>query len=68
MKNEMQQRSALSDPGRPIGRFRNTAYVINESRTHFDAAHAAGLMAVPGRSMTGRSLPWAPARLMGDLR
>ncbi|WGR97919.1 aminotransferase class I/II-fold pyridoxal phosphate-dependent enzyme [Bradyrhizobium sp. ISRA443] len=65
MKNEMQQRSALSDPGRPIGRFRNTAYVINESRTHFDAAHAAGLMAVPGRSMTGRSFALGTGPLDG---
>lgn len=50
----MQQRDSLSDGGRPIGHFRNTAYVINRSRTFFDAAHAAGLMAVHGRSTTGR--------------
>lgn len=37
------------------GNFRNTAYVINESRSHFDAAHDAGLMAVYGRSTHGRS-------------
>ncbi|MGY4319389.1 hypothetical protein ACVWW1_008716 [Bradyrhizobium sp. JR3.5] len=51
----MQQRSALSDTGRPTGHFRNTAYVINESMAHYDAAHAAGLMAVHGRSLTGRA-------------
>jgi 7-keto-8-aminopelargonate synthetase-like enzyme len=51
----MQQSMNLSGEGRPMGRFRNTAYVINESRTHFDAAHAAGLMAVHGRSMEGRN-------------
>ena len=31
------------------------AYVINESRTHFDAAHAAGLMAVRARATAGRA-------------
>lgn len=51
----MQQRNALSDSGRPTGQFRNTAYVINESRPYFDAAHAAGLMAVRGRSTAGRT-------------
>ncbi|MER8880824.1 aminotransferase class I/II-fold pyridoxal phosphate-dependent enzyme [Mesorhizobium sp. M0684] len=51
----MQQRMALSDGARPTGQFRNTAYVINESRRHFDAAHSAGLMAVQGRSTTGRT-------------
>ncbi|MFQ3453256.1 aminotransferase class I/II-fold pyridoxal phosphate-dependent enzyme [Bradyrhizobium sp. UFLA01-814] len=55
MENEMQQRSVLSSSGRPTGQFRNTAYMINESRAHFDAAHAAGLMAVHGRSMIGRA-------------
>jgi 8-amino-7-oxononanoate synthase len=48
----MQQRITLS--GSPRGHFRNTSYVINESRAHFDAAHAAGLMAVHGRSTLGR--------------
>ena len=42
-------------PSSAPGHFRNTAYVINESRGHFDAAHAAGLMAVPARSMAGRT-------------
>lgn len=51
----MQQRNALSDGGRPTGQFRNTAYVIDESRPYFDAAHAAGLMAVRGRSTAGRT-------------
>ncbi|MCC8958716.1 aminotransferase class I/II-fold pyridoxal phosphate-dependent enzyme [Bradyrhizobium sp. Pear77] len=51
----MQQRSPLSSKDRPAGHFRNTAYMINKSRPHFDAAHAAGLMAVQGRSTTGRA-------------
>lgn len=51
----MEQRSPLSNGGRPGRHFRNTAYVINESRRYFDAAHAAGLMAVQGRSTTGRN-------------
>lgn len=55
MENEMPQRSLLSNDGRPAGHFRNTAYVINKSRPYFDAAHAAGLMAVQGRSTTGRT-------------
>ncbi|MDA9489761.1 aminotransferase class I/II-fold pyridoxal phosphate-dependent enzyme [Bradyrhizobium sp. CCBAU 11361] len=50
----MQQRSSPSNGGQPIGHFRNTAYMINKSRPYFDAAHAAGLMAVQGRSTTGR--------------
>jgi 7-keto-8-aminopelargonate synthetase-like enzyme len=49
----MQQ--ALVDDGRPAGHFRNTSYVINESRPHFDAAYAAGLMGVIGRSTMGRA-------------
>ncbi|KWV55278.1 7-keto-8-aminopelargonate synthetase [Bradyrhizobium macuxiense] len=49
------QRIAPSDCDRPTGHFRNTPYVINESRPYFDAAHAAGLMSVPARSTTGRS-------------
>lgn len=52
----MQQRSLLSNGGRPTGHFRNTAYVIDKSRPYFDAAHAAGLMAVQGRSTTGRTV------------
>lgn len=55
MENEMQQRIAPPDIGKPSGHFRNTAYMINESRPYFDAAHAAGLMAVQGRSTTGRT-------------
>lgn len=51
----MPQRSGLSNDGRPTGHFRNTAYVINKSRPYFDAAHEAGLMAVQGRSMRGRT-------------
>lgn len=51
----MQKRSLLSDGGRPTGHFRNTAYMVSKSRPYFDAAHAAGLMAVQGRSTTGRT-------------
>ncbi|OCK60074.1 aminotransferase class I/II-fold pyridoxal phosphate-dependent enzyme [Bradyrhizobium sp. LMTR 3] len=51
----MQQRNPFSSGGRPIGHFRNTAYMVNKSRPYFDAAHAAGLMAVQGRSTTGRT-------------
>lgn len=51
----MQQLNALSDGRRPTGQFRNTAFVINESRRYFDAAHAAGLMGVRGRSTVGRT-------------
>ncbi|MGL3104463.1 aminotransferase class I/II-fold pyridoxal phosphate-dependent enzyme [Bradyrhizobium sp. BR 1432] len=50
----MQHGSSPSNGGRPIGHFRNTAYMINKSRPYFDAAHTAGLMAVQGRSTTGR--------------
>ncbi|MGJ5180228.1 aminotransferase class I/II-fold pyridoxal phosphate-dependent enzyme [Bradyrhizobium oligotrophicum] len=60
----MQHATELSDNARPVGRFRNTAYVINESRSHFDAAHDAGLMAVYGRSLRGRAV----ALGVGDLR
>lgn len=52
----MQQRSAPANGGQPTRHFRNTSYMINESRTSFDAAHAAGLMAVHGRSTTGRAV------------
>lgn len=50
----MQEGIALSDARRATGHFRNTTYVINESNAHFDAAHAAGLMAVHARAMAGR--------------
>jgi 7-keto-8-aminopelargonate synthetase-like enzyme len=59
----MQQGKEFQDIGRPAGHFRNTAYVINESRAHFDAAHAAGLMAVNGRSTTGRDFALGTGRL-----
>lgn len=52
----MRQRSLLSNGGRSTEHFRNTAYMINKSRPHFDAAHAAGLMAVQGRSTAGRAV------------
>lgn len=52
----MQQQSLLSHGNRSTGHFRNTSYVIDKSRPYFDAAHAAGLMAVQGRSTTGRSV------------
>ncbi|SPP98254.1 aminotransferase class I/II-fold pyridoxal phosphate-dependent enzyme [Bradyrhizobium vignae] len=52
----MQDDIAVSDDRRPAGHFRNTGYVINESRTYFDAAHAAGLMGIQGRSTTGRTV------------
>ncbi|MCP1909581.1 7-keto-8-aminopelargonate synthetase-like enzyme [Bradyrhizobium elkanii] len=51
----MERRNVYPDAYRPIGRFRNTTYVINESKTYFDAAHAAGLMAVQARATTGRA-------------
>lgn len=51
----MQQGSQLSN-SRPAEHFRNTAFMINKSRQYFDAAHAAGLMAVQGRSTAGRSV------------
>ncbi|MGY4157991.1 8-amino-7-oxononanoate synthase [Bradyrhizobium sp. USDA 4461] len=51
----MQAGIVPSDGSRPIRQFRNTAYVINESRPYFDAAHAAGVMSIMGRSTTGRA-------------
>ncbi|MDA9512159.1 7-keto-8-aminopelargonate synthetase [Bradyrhizobium sp. CCBAU 11430] len=51
----MQQQNVLSSGGRRTGHFRNTAYVIEESRRYFDAAHAAGLMGIHGRSTIGRA-------------
>lgn len=55
MENGMQQGKIVSDSHHPIGHFRNTTYMINKSRPFFDAAHAAGLMAVHGRSISGRT-------------
>ncbi|MHC2440331.1 aminotransferase class I/II-fold pyridoxal phosphate-dependent enzyme [Bradyrhizobium sp. USDA 4451] len=54
--------SQLSDNAR-TGRFRNTAYVINESRKYFDAAHEAGLMGIHGRSTRGRAFALGTGRL-----
>ncbi len=51
----MQQGTPLSN-NRPTEHFRNTAYMIDKSRPFFDAAHAAGLMAVQGRSTSGRTV------------
>ncbi|MER8467626.1 aminotransferase class I/II-fold pyridoxal phosphate-dependent enzyme [Mesorhizobium sp. M1396] len=51
----MQQRVPLCDGNRPTGHFRNTGYVVSKSKTYFEAAHAAGLMAVHGRSMARRA-------------
>ncbi|WP_375784808.1 aminotransferase class I/II-fold pyridoxal phosphate-dependent enzyme [Bradyrhizobium sp. Pha-3] len=39
--------------------------MINKSRAYFDAAHAAGLMAVHGRSMTGRTFVLGTGPLEG---
>ncbi|MCK1570144.1 aminotransferase class I/II-fold pyridoxal phosphate-dependent enzyme [Bradyrhizobium sp. 174] len=61
----MPQRSQLSEDGRPVRHFRNTAYMINKSRPYFDAAHEAGLMAVHGRSMTGRAFVLGSGSLEG---
>ncbi|WP_027546685.1 aminotransferase class I/II-fold pyridoxal phosphate-dependent enzyme [Bradyrhizobium sp. WSM2254] len=55
MENKMQQGTPLSN-NRPTEHFRNTAYMIDKSRPFFDAAHAAGLMAVQGRSTSGRTV------------
>ncbi|MGY4319318.1 7-keto-8-aminopelargonate synthetase-like enzyme [Bradyrhizobium sp. JR3.5] len=49
----MQQRITPSDSGYPTGR--NTAYLISDSRPYFDAADTAGLIAVQGRTTTGRT-------------
>lgn len=51
----MQQRIGLHDGRLPTGHFRNTPYMIDESRPYLDSAHAAGLMAVQGRSTVGRT-------------
>ncbi|WOH80365.1 aminotransferase class I/II-fold pyridoxal phosphate-dependent enzyme [Bradyrhizobium sp. BEA-2-5] len=61
----MGQQIAASDGGRPSGHFRNTAYVINKSRSYFDAAHNAGLMAVQGRSTIGRAFALGAGPLNG---
>ncbi|WP_256570025.1 aminotransferase class I/II-fold pyridoxal phosphate-dependent enzyme [Bradyrhizobium sp. CCGB12] len=61
----MPQRSPLSEDGRPAGQFRNTTYMINKSRPYFDAAHEAGLMAVHGRSTTGRAFALGSGPLEG---
>jgi 7-keto-8-aminopelargonate synthetase-like enzyme len=63
MEKSMQPGRAFSDGNRPSGHFRNTAYVIKESRAHFDAAHAAGLMEVHGRSTSGRAFAVGTGRL-----
>lgn len=43
-------------PGNPPAvHFRNTAYMINESKGHFNAACAAGLLGISGRSIAGRA-------------
>ncbi|WP_213290936.1 aminotransferase class I/II-fold pyridoxal phosphate-dependent enzyme [Bradyrhizobium sp. sGM-13] len=53
-QNGQEKKRRVSD-GHRTGQFRNTPYVISESRGYFDAAHAAGLMGIQGRSMTGRA-------------
>ncbi|MBH5400743.1 aminotransferase class I/II-fold pyridoxal phosphate-dependent enzyme [Bradyrhizobium sp. CNPSo 4010] len=50
----MQQQIPVSNDGLPVGHFRNTSYMVNQSRPSFDAAHRAGLMGVAARSTTGR--------------
>ncbi|SDD37936.1 7-keto-8-aminopelargonate synthetase [Bradyrhizobium brasilense] len=50
----MKQQIEPAEGAGPKRHFRNTAYVIDKSRPFFDAAHTAGLMAVQGRSTTGR--------------
>ncbi|MDF0523368.1 aminotransferase class I/II-fold pyridoxal phosphate-dependent enzyme [Bradyrhizobium yuanmingense] len=61
----MPQRSPLSENGRPTVHFRNTSYMINKSRPYFDAAHEAGVMAVHGRSTTGRAFALGSGPLDG---
>ncbi|WP_095205253.1 aminotransferase class I/II-fold pyridoxal phosphate-dependent enzyme [Mesorhizobium carmichaelinearum] len=51
----MQHRFPVSGGERASGHFRNTGYVVNKSKIYFDAAHAAGVMAVHGRSTAGRA-------------
>jgi 8-amino-7-oxononanoate synthase len=50
------QQAPLSVGGRPTEHFRNTGYVIQESRAHFEAAHAMGLMGVCARATGGRAV------------
>lgn len=57
----MKHRIAPPDGDRPTGHLLNTAYAISESRPYFDAAKTAGLMAVHGRSTTGRAIAWGSA-------
>ncbi|MDA9436910.1 aminotransferase class I/II-fold pyridoxal phosphate-dependent enzyme [Bradyrhizobium sp. CCBAU 51627] len=61
----MPQRSPLSENDPPAGHFRNTSYMINKSRPYFDAAHEAGVMAVHGRSTTGRAFALGSGPLQG---
>ncbi|OMI13002.1 7-keto-8-aminopelargonate synthetase [Bradyrhizobium brasilense] len=61
----MQEDIAVSDDRRLAGHFRNTGYVISESRTYFDAAHAAGLMGIHGRSTTRRTVALGAGLLDG---
>ncbi|WFU31331.1 aminotransferase class I/II-fold pyridoxal phosphate-dependent enzyme [Bradyrhizobium brasilense] len=49
-----QQQMKVPDSRSARGRFRNTAYVVNESKPYFDAAHTSGLMALQARSRGGR--------------
>lgn len=61
----MPQRSLFSEDRRPGGHFRNTAYMIDKSRSYFDAAHDAGLMGVHGRSTAGRAFALGSGPLEG---
>nr|WP_249168363.1 aminotransferase class I/II-fold pyridoxal phosphate-dependent enzyme [Bradyrhizobium elkanii] len=61
----MGQRGVASDGGPPSRHFRNTAYVINKSRSYFDEAHNVGLMAVHGRSTLGRAFALGAGPLHG---
>lgn len=48
---------STSDPSATRGtRFRNTASLIDQTRSYFEAAHHRGLMAVYGRSLEGRAV------------
>lgn len=53
----------MSSDGDRARHFRNTPFMISESREYFDAAHAAGLMAIHGRSMTGRTFALGTGQL-----
>ncbi|KRP98715.1 7-keto-8-aminopelargonate synthetase [Bradyrhizobium yuanmingense] len=61
----MPQRNPLSENGRPAGHFRSTSYMIGKSRPYFDAAHETGVMAVHGRSTTGRAFALGSGPLEG---